>query len=187
MIKETLTEREFELVNIVGAEIANNQRDISHHMDLSLGTINMLIRRLMSKGYIRIEQLNQRKVKYILTPKGFAEKMRKSVKYTLKTLNSITLIKERLKEIITDVYNSGERNFYVLGESDLALLVERAFEEAHVGNYQFTYIKEIPATRLDGTVFICKEDIKPHPENADNSIDLIMELSKDHQLVGESL
>ena len=87
MHKETLDEREFELVNIVGGQLSTNQRDLSLHMDLSLGTINMLLRRLVAKGYIRIEQLNQRKVKYILTPKGFSEKMRKSVKYTVKTLN----------------------------------------------------------------------------------------------------
>ncbi|MCK5082590.1 MAG: winged helix-turn-helix transcriptional regulator, partial [Candidatus Omnitrophica bacterium] len=91
MPKEVLDEREFELVNIIGAELGSNQRDLSRQMDLSLGLTNMLIRRLVTKGFIRISQLNQRKVKYVLTPKGFAEKMRKSVKYTFKTVVSIGL------------------------------------------------------------------------------------------------
>ena len=75
MNNDTLSEREFELVNIVGTKIATNQRDLSRHMDLSLGMTNMLVRRLISKGYIRIKPLNKRKVKYILTPKGFSEKI----------------------------------------------------------------------------------------------------------------
>ena len=84
MPKDTLNEREFELVNIIGARLADSQRDFSRQMDLSLGMVNMLIRRLISKGYIRIKQLNNRKVEYILTPKGFSEKVRKSIKYTFK-------------------------------------------------------------------------------------------------------
>ena len=60
MNQDTLNEREFELINIVGAQIANNQRDLSRHMDRSLGTINMLLRRLITKGYIRTRQLNQK-------------------------------------------------------------------------------------------------------------------------------
>ncbi|MDE2028516.1 MAG: winged helix-turn-helix transcriptional regulator, partial [Candidatus Omnitrophica bacterium] len=86
-----LDEREFELVNIVGAQLAANQREISRQMNLSLGMTNMLLRRLISKGYIRIKQLNKKKTEYLLTPKGFSEKLRKSVKYTLKTINSIGL------------------------------------------------------------------------------------------------
>ena len=100
MTKEVLDEREFELVNIIGGGLASNQRDLSQKMSLSLGMTNMLIRRLVSKGFIRINQLNKRKVKYILTTQGFAEKMRKSVKYTFKTLVSIGLIKDRIKKII---------------------------------------------------------------------------------------
>jgi len=52
MSQDTLDEREFELINIVGAELSSNQRDLSRHMDLSLGMTNILIRRLISKGYI---------------------------------------------------------------------------------------------------------------------------------------
>ncbi|MBU4333889.1 MAG: winged helix-turn-helix transcriptional regulator, partial [Candidatus Omnitrophica bacterium] len=101
MSKEFLDEREFELINIIGPKLGLNQRDISKHMNISLGMINMLIRRLIAKGFIRIKQLNKRKVEYILTPKGLAEKMKKSVKYTLKTINSIGLIKKCFKEVLS--------------------------------------------------------------------------------------
>jgi predicted transcriptional regulator len=80
-----MDEREFELINIIGADLGANQRDLSRQMNLSLGLTNMLVGRLITKGYIRIKQLNKKKVEYILTSKGFSEKMQKSVKYTLKT------------------------------------------------------------------------------------------------------
>ena len=75
MPKDVLDEREFELINIIGADLGSNQRDLSRHLDLSLGLTNMLVRRLVTKGLIRISQLNKRKVQYVLTAKGFAEKI----------------------------------------------------------------------------------------------------------------
>ena len=126
-----MEEREFELVNIIGANLASSQRDLSRHMDLSLGMTNMLIRRIVTKGYIRINQLDKKKVQYILTPKGFAEKMQKSVKYTMKTLNSIGLMKSRLLVLLKSAYDGGVRKFYVLGGMDLAGLIE--IDDAQVG------------------------------------------------------
>ena len=181
--KEVLTEREFELVNIVGAQLAANQRDLSRHMDLSLGALNMLLRRLVSKGYIRIEQLNKRKVRYLLTPKGFSEKMRKSVKYTLKTLHSISLIKERLKNIIQKLYAQGAKNFLILGSSDLALLVENAIRQLPDKDCTATFIQEIPKEKAAGVILICKEDIPESLLNGYRAVDVLRELAQDHDLL----
>jgi len=180
MPKEKLSEREFELVNILGAQLALNQRDLSRHMDLSLGAINMLVRRLIAKGYIRIEQLDKRKVKYLLTPKGFSEKMRKSIKYTLKTITSIGLIKERLKKVLLQLYEKGHRRYFLLGESDLALLVENSFQEIPLKNCTVSRIQEIPQDKIEGIILVCKEETRNIGSNSANTIDVINELAKDH-------
>lgn len=184
MPPETLDEREFELINIIGAQIATNQRDLSRHMDLSLGTINMLLRRLITKGFIRTKQLNQKKVEYILTPKGFSEKTRKSVKYTLKTISSISAIKESIKPIILRLYEQGERNFWVLGKSDFAYLVEIVLRESGLNDFKISYLKDLPSGELDGTLLICREEIVSGPYNLHNRVDLIEELSKNSRLMG---
>lgn len=178
MPPDLLNEREFELINIIGADLASNQRDLSRHLDISLGMTNILIRRLIAKGYIRIRQLNKRKVEYILTPKGFAEKMRKSVKYTVKTLNSINLIKEQIRKIIAPYYEKGERNFYVFGQSDIALLIEMVLKEMPLDGCKVTYIKELPQTKLEGLVLLCKEDMAGENTSINSCVDLIQELAK---------
>lgn len=189
MSKEILDEREFELVNIIGAELGSNQRDLSKQMDLSLGATNMLIKRMINKGLIRINQLDKRKVKYLLTPKGFTEKMRKSVKYTLKTICSISLIKDKIKESVLGFYSKGERNFYVLGQSDLALLIEMVFSEQNITDYKIFYLNDLPKEYLDGCLLVCKENVIVTSGIAKYSVDLISELALDiHQMatVGEN-
>ncbi len=183
MIQDAINEREFELINIVGAQIATNQRALSRRMDLSLGTINILLRRLITKGYIRTKQLNQKKVEYLLTPKGFSEKTRKSIKYTLKTISSISVIKETMKPLILKLYAQGERNFFVLGKSDFAYLVEIVFRESGQTDFKIFYLEELPDHELEGTLLVCKEGVTPNGSNLKNRIDLIEELAKDGQFI----
>lgn len=185
-MNDPLNEREFELVNIVGGQLANSQRDFSRQMNISLGMTNMLLRRLVSKGYIRIRQLNKKKTEYLLTPKGFSEKMRKSVKYTIKTITSISLIKKRFKDKLTEAYAQGARIFYVLGESDFAFLVEVALKELNLGSFKVHYIKEIPVTPLDGMLCICKEGVEL-PQEEQKNINLIRELAEDTEFTQHSL
>lgn len=180
MPNEVLDEREFELINIIGAEIGANQRRLSRLMDLSLGMTNMLIRRLIAKGFIRIEQLNKRKVQYILTPQGFAEKMRKSVKYTLKTINSIGLIKIRVRHVLLELYKDGARDFVIVGRSDLSILIEMAAKDVTLKGCTFSIVDEIPQTAINSTVLICKENINENGLISHNHVNLIHELAKEN-------
>jgi len=176
-MNDPLNEREFELVNIVGAELAANQRELSRQMNLSLGMTNMLLRRLVTKGYIRIKQLDSRKVGYFLTPKGFAEKMRKSVKYTLKTISSIGLIKKQLLDILGGLYTKGHRKFYILGDSDFAELVEASLIQSQWEGIVVIRINSL-AEGADGLVLICREDEVSRELSGERCIDLIKELAK---------
>jgi len=181
MPNHLLNEREFELVNIVGAKIGANQRDLSRHMNLSLGMTNMLLRRLVTKGYIRIKQLDRRKVEYLLTPKGFSEKMRKSVNYTLKTINSIGLIKKNLLGILKNLYADGVRKFYVLGESDLGGLIAMEIRENFNKECMLVQVDEISGEMTDGVMLICREDI--FVPVGIKAVNVIEELAKDEELV----
>jgi predicted transcriptional regulator len=178
MTQVFLNEREFELINIVGSQLASNQRALSRHMNLSLGMTNMLLHRLITKGYIRIKQLNQKKVEYILTPKGFTEKMRKTISYTLKTLHSIGLIKKQISIVLDEYYTKGYRCFFVLGEPDLAELIEVVVKDDYGTACQVTRIKEISQVDNRGILLICTENFQ-YPQNSEIvSVQLIHELAK---------
>lgn len=182
-----MDEREFELVNILGANLGANQRQLSRLMNLSLGQTNMLIRRLASKGYIRISQLNQKKVQYLLTPKGIREKLDKSIKYTLKTINSISLIKGRIKEIIEQVYTQGQRQFYILGKSDFAVLVEMGIKDLGLTDCTVEYIDEVASDLDTGAVLVCREKAVVKVSKTLKMVDMLYELSKDGLLHIESV
>lgn len=122
--ESTISEREFELINIIADGISSNQRALSSRVGISLGMTNLLLKRLVTKGYLRARQLNAKKVDYLLTPRGFAEKAKKSYRYTLKTLNSFALLKTQIQVFFREQLAQGRREFVVLGNSDLLDLLE---------------------------------------------------------------
>lgn len=152
-----LDEREFELINILGSGEGANQRVIAEKTGLSLGMVNMLIRRLATKGILRVKQLNQKKVEYLLTPKGFAEKMRKSVNYTMKTLDSLRVIKDRLKDFVMRMREQDQNCFIVFGNDDLVELLDSAFKQYFSRSYEFKRTEELPAGNSNVTILVCRE------------------------------
>ena len=77
-----------------------NQRDLAKNLNLSLGKINYCLRALKKKGLIKVKNFkkNQNKLRYMyyLTPKGFAEK----TKITIRFMKRISAEYERLKKNI---------------------------------------------------------------------------------------
>ncbi len=74
MNSSIIGEREPKIIEEISQDKNSTQRKISHKLGLSLGMTNIILKRLDSKGYIKVKGLNRRKVQYILTLKGFAEK-----------------------------------------------------------------------------------------------------------------
>ncbi|MBF0386247.1 MAG: winged helix-turn-helix transcriptional regulator [Candidatus Omnitrophica bacterium] len=179
-----MDEREFELINIIGGELGANQRDLSRQMNLSLGMTNMLIRRLITKGYLRIKQLNKKKVEYLLTPRGFSEKMRKSVRYTMKTIGSIGLIRRSISRLLSELYAEGTRKFYVLGSSDLTLLIEMVVREEVFQGSELVHVTEPLQAKGDGVLLVCREQSEPVALEGVRAVNVVEELAKDELFAG---
>lgn len=124
-----ITEKEFAVIK----EISNNhkptQRFIAQRIGISLGLTNLIIKRLIKRGYIKIQEAPPRTIIYSLTPKGLAEKANKSYQYTLKTINLIKTIKENIFDIINREYKLGARHFVIAGSGELGIITEIAFHD----------------------------------------------------------
>ena len=129
-----MTENEYRMLQVVESGEASSQRGLAGHLDISLGMVNLCLRRLIKQGYIKTHGLNKRKVKYLLTPKGFTEKMKKTYHYTQKTISELSRIKTNIRQEIEKRYNAGEREFVIAGSGELADLAEIAIKNLKYGD-----------------------------------------------------
>jgi DNA-binding MarR family transcriptional regulator len=133
------TEKEFRVINEVDKNLNITQREISRQSGLSLGITNIVIKRLINKGYIKIKQLNKKRVQYFLTPEGFAEKAKRSYDYILKTIETLETIKLKTQDFILKEYKGGQRRFIIYGNGELANLVELSIR--NLGKQDIVYIR----------------------------------------------
>jgi len=129
-----MTDNEYKLLLAVESGEASSQRKLAGKLNISLGMINLCLRRLIKQGYIKTHGLNKRKVKYLLTPKGFTEKMKKTYHYTQKTISELSRIKSNIQNEVKSRYIAGERNFTVAGSGELSDLAEIAIKNLKYGD-----------------------------------------------------
>jgi predicted transcriptional regulator len=64
----------FQILDEVSKGKPITQRDLSHKLGIALGMINSYLKRLAHQGYIQIVQAEGKRLHYLLTPQGIAQK-----------------------------------------------------------------------------------------------------------------
>ncbi len=175
-----ISEKEFAVIKEISNNHLPDQRTIATKTGLSLGLTNLIIKKLIKTGYIKIKQLNRRKIQYILTPKGFAEKAKKSYRYTIKTINLFKSIKEQIQKLILDYKNQGIQKFIILGKNELADIAEIAIKPlSDKYNIIYTRLEQTKnnITSKDNGYLIILTDNTKIKNNTKNKIDLIKYLA----------
>lgn len=122
-----INEKELAIIREISNNAVSDQRAIALRAGISLGMTNLIIKRLINRGFVKAKQLDKKKIHYLLTPQGFAEKAKKSYAFTRRTIDLFKTTKEKLKELIQSERQKGADQFIIEGNSDLADIAESAF------------------------------------------------------------
>lgn len=109
-----------------------SQRDLSRKLNISLGLVNSFIKRLANKGYFKMTNIPKNRVKYILTPKGAAEKTRLTYQYIQYSYEFYRRARERLRNLFKDLAIQGVRRVVFYGMSDVAEIAYISLQETPI-------------------------------------------------------
>ncbi|RLE13466.1 MarR family transcriptional regulator [Candidatus Aerophobetes bacterium] len=137
-----ITDRELKIIEEIAKNRGITQRELSRKAGISLGMVNISLKRLIRKGYVKVKGMNKRSLEYILTPKGFSEKAKKSYRYFLNTLDSLKKMKEKIQSLILTEYTKGARNFVILGDGELADIVEMSLKSLAFDDVKYKRVKD---------------------------------------------
>jgi DNA-binding Lrp family transcriptional regulator len=149
-----LADKEFLIIKQISENSQLNQRTIAQKTGLSLGLVNLIIKKLVKTGYIKIKMLNGKKIEYILTPKGFSEKIKKTYNYVLKTINYFSNATEKIKRVVFEEYKNGKKEFFILADDEIYKIIELCFKDLHMPNVKYKRISKIPKTTKSTAVYL---------------------------------
>jgi DNA-binding MarR family transcriptional regulator len=95
-----------------------SQRELSHRFGIALGVTNACLRRMARKGWIRIRDLNPRKIGYYLTPKGVLEKARLTLNLISFRVQNYAELKKIIASRLLEMENEGLKKLAFYGISD---------------------------------------------------------------------
>ena len=110
---EQAQEEALSIIKEIETNPAATQRAVSKKLGISLGKTNYMLRELIRKGIIKGESFSThpgriKKISYLLTPKGFEEKLRLTYHFLKKKEMEYKLLKEEWEK------SNGNQKEYVV-------------------------------------------------------------------------
>lgn len=95
-----LLENELQILKNIDKDTITSQRAISKKTGISLGNVNVILKRLVNKGLVKIEGLTPKTIRYILTPKGVQERAERTYQYVVSTVKLVNEIDKNIEQVI---------------------------------------------------------------------------------------
>jgi DNA-binding MarR family transcriptional regulator len=122
--------RTLKILEKVDNDGAPSQRDLARDLNISLGLVNSFIKRLAKKGYFKIGHLPKNRVRYILTPRGIAEKSRLSYQYIQYSFKFYKEVRQKLWDLYAELETQGVRRIVFYGAGDLAEIAYLSLQQS---------------------------------------------------------
>ena len=138
--------RDLEILTAIGEGAPLSQRALAQRLGVALGLTNLYLKRLARKGYIKIVEFPQKpaarkRLRYLVTPKGLAEKGRLTYAHMAYALNLDRRTRQTLRESLGQLAASDMKRIALYGTGDaaeLAYLTLREFGLEPVGVFAGT-------------------------------------------------
>jgi DNA-binding MarR family transcriptional regulator len=102
-----------------------SQRHLATRLGMALGLSNLLVRRIVAKGWVKVVQIRPNRVRYLLTPAGIAAKARLTREYLASSLTFYADARERIRERFAELSGEldaagGTKRIVFLGAGEVA-------------------------------------------------------------------
>ena len=122
------TYRDMHLLEEVTRTPDLTQRELSKRIGIALGLTNLMLRRLATKGFIKISGTKRSRVRYLITPQGILEKSRLTYEFVHYSFQLYRRLRDFLQEQLSLAAAAGHRRILLCGTNEVA---EIAFLTIH--------------------------------------------------------
>lgn len=125
-------QRTLKLLEEIVKEQGSSQRDLATRLNISLGLVNSFIKRLTRKGYFKITHIPKNRVRYILTPKGVAEKTRLTYAYLQMSFKYYKNARGKMNELFQQFERQKIDRILFVGAGELAEIAYMSLQETRI-------------------------------------------------------
>jgi len=124
--------RALRILEKVEEDVCQSQRAIARELNVSVGLVNSFIKRLSTKGYVKIATTPKNRIKYVVTPKGLLEKTRLTYNYLQLSYRFYTQARKKLNLLFKELEELNVRQIVFFGATDLAEIAYLSLHESSI-------------------------------------------------------
>ena len=131
---ERHAERHLEILSAIEEGVPLTQRALAQRLGVALGLANLYVKRLTGKGFIKVKEFSskpsaRKRLRYVLTPKGAAEKARLTYEYMGYSLRLYRRTRQNLRDTLAQLDESGVKRIALYGVGEAAELAYLTLRE----------------------------------------------------------
>lgn len=165
------------------------QRDLAEIAGVSLGMINVILKRLVVRGWIKVKKINNRNIHYIVSPAGMEAISHRSYSFFKRTVKNLVYYKDILERLILEIKHRGYTEVVLVGRSEVDFLVEhfclkygvgysnRSDHAANSRSEAAGFIQFLESISLSeiimSQVFLISEENTPYTTNYDEKVKVL--------------
>jgi DNA-binding MarR family transcriptional regulator len=133
--------RNLEILTTIAEGRPVTQRALAARLGIALGLTNLYLKRLVRKGYVKVTTIPPNRIRYLVTPRGVAQKSRLTYEYMRYSLRLYREARQALREALRPLAQGDKQRVALYGTGEAAELAYLTLRELGVE----------PAAVLDGS------------------------------------
>jgi DNA-binding MarR family transcriptional regulator len=148
------TFRDLGLLEEIERDPDATQAGMAAKLGVAVGTVNWHLKRLVSKGYVKVKRAERRKLRYIITPEGLALRAKLTVAYIENSLALYRKTRTQARRALSEAQKQGYSAVRIEGRGDIADICRLTCLEMGIK------VLEAPDGRVAGVLHVNGSDIQ---------------------------
>ena len=127
-----IKQREYALLNEIAQDSMVTQANLSHRLGMAVGSVNWYIKRLITRGWVKVSHLNRTRLKYDLTPEGMAVFTQRALLYAGDSLKVYGNLRQKAKNLVLELKQKNIRQVYLDGQDEMSDILQLTCIEAGI-------------------------------------------------------
>jgi len=111
-------QQEYDLLGEIARDSLVTQSNLSDRLGMAVGSVNWYIKRLITRGWVKVSHLDRTRLKYDLTPAGMKIFTQRAMLYARDSLKVYGEYRQKAKSLAAELKQAGVQQVYLDGEDE---------------------------------------------------------------------
>lgn len=113
-----IKQHEYALLDEIAQDSMVTQANLSDRLGIAVGSVNWYIKRLITRGWVKVSHLDRTRLKYDLTPEGMAVFTQRALLYARDSLKVYGNLRQKAKKLVAELQEQGIQQVYLNGDDE---------------------------------------------------------------------